>query len=250
MPAIQVDVIQGQMSAAVHSVPGFPGDRFGLGIPECIGDASAPVWFGRLTPEWRKSDEGPWVQHGEQPGELRYDLTVRPGDDHVDLEMRLTNLSSRQWKHGMAFNCFNCGGSSLRDNECLRHYVAERGRVRRLIQVPRVFGPRPTVQLYSVEGSPPGREVPFVANFAATPAGVTLEGWMAITSMDGKRLVAAASRPALFLFQNMEYSCIHSGPDFGAMAPGQTASALTRLYFVQASVAEWHKRVRAEMASG
>lgn len=247
MATIQVEVVQGQMSVSLHGIPAFPNDVFGLGIPECIGDAARPIWFDGTSPRWSRNAQGLWVQHGHRPDEMEYDLTVRPADDHVDLEIRLTNLSNRQWKRGMAFNCFNCGASSLRDNECLRHYVAERGRIRRLIKVPRVFGPRPTVQLYSVEGAPPGNEIPFVASFGATPTGVTLEGWMAIVSPDGKRLVAAASRPALFLFQNMEYSCIHSGPGFGSMDPGQTSTALTRLYFVQATLPEWHRRVRAEM---
>ena len=120
---------------------------------------------------------------------------------------------------------------------------------RRLIEIPRKFSPRPTVQLYSVEGQPRGDDIPFVTRFQATPDAI-LEGWLAIQSRDGKRLAAVASKAALFLFQNMEYSCIHSAPGFGPMAPGETREAWTRCYFVEATVAGWRERMRKEMQAG
>jgi len=98
-----------------------------------------------------------------------------------------------------------------------------------------------------VEGGPSWRDIPFVAGFEASPD-TALEGWLVIVARDGRRLVATASRPTLFLFQNMEYSCIHSAPGFGSLQPGETGSALTRLYFVEASVEEWHARMRRELA--
>jgi hypothetical protein len=174
-------------------------------------------------------------------------VSIVPGEDTVDIHLRLTNASDRPWSQSLAFNCFHCGiAPSVRDHECVRHWVRWNGEFKRLVEIPRVFGPRPTVQLYSVEGAPPGKEIPFVARFRATPE-VVLEGWLAIQARDGKRLVAVVSRPALFLFQNMEYSCIHSSPGFGALAPGESREALTRLYFVEASLPEWYERMRAEL---
>ncbi|MCP3914472.1 MAG: hypothetical protein GY711_02820 [bacterium] len=117
-----------------------------------------------------------------------------------------------------------------------------------MIEVPRKFSTRPTVQSYSVEGAPPATDVPFAANFDATPD-VTWEGWLAIQSRDGDRILATASQPPLFLFQNMEYSCIHSSPGFGALNPGETGHAWTRLYFVRASLEEWYGRLRIDMGS-
>jgi hypothetical protein len=147
----------------------------------------------------------------------------------------------------MMFNCFQCGSApALRDHDGQRHWVRTGGEFRRLIEVPRVCGPRPAIQLYSVEKAPPGRRIPFVAGFQATPD-VVLEGWMAIQSRDGKRLAATVSKPALFLFQNLEYSCIHSAADFGEVPPVQSAEALNRLYFVEASLADWYRRLRAEL---
>jgi hypothetical protein len=247
MARIRVEAAQGQMAAVLSDVPAFPGERFVLGFPEAIGDAARAVWYGDIKPQWRQTDDGAWESTGEMPGELRYRLLITPYEDHVDAVTTLTNCSDRVWRQGMAFNCFNCGSSVLRDNECLRHWVRVKGEFRRLVELPRVFSERPTVQLYNVEGAPPGAEIPFVPNFKATPADVIAEGWMAIVAPDGRRLAATVSKPALFLFQNMEYSCIHSAPSFGTLRPGQTAKALTRLYFVRSSLRAWYERMKGEM---
>lgn len=248
MATIRLDPMQGQMSCGVSGAAAFPGMRFGLGLPEAIGDAARPVWFGGVDPLWEELADGAWRQMGRVEGELSYRITVAPSDDCVDQVVELTNESGRTWEHSLAFNCFQCGGvPQITDHECLRHWVCSDGSLMPLREVPRQYGPRPTVQLYSVEGSPPGEEVPFVANFAATPRGVVLEGWMGIRSRDGRCLAITASKPCLCLFQNMEYSCIHASPSLGSLEPGETGRALNRIYLVEATLEEWHGRYRAEM---
>ncbi len=247
MANIRLTPQQGQMSCVVTDVPAFPEDGFGLGFPEAIGDAARAVWSGAPHIEWEDAGQGAWIQRGSRPGELSYSLTLTPAEDYVDAHLRLTNESGRDWAQSLAFNCFGLGGSAaLRDHDCLRHWVGSAGTLRRLIEIPRKYGPRPAIQLYSVEGAPPGAEIPFVANFRATPDEV-LEGWIAVVARDGRRLVATASKPALFLFQNMEYSCIHSAPSPGPLKAGETGEALTRVYFVEAPLEEWHGRLRAEL---
>ncbi len=249
MAAITFSPTQGQMGGRLTNVPAFPGESFGLGIPESIGDAARPAWFGKITPEWQGLDDGSARCVARLKGELSYTIHVVPHDDCVDINLTVTNESDRAWAQSLAFNCFQCGSApSIRDLECVRHWVRTGGEFRRLIQVPRKFSPRPTIQLYSVEGAPPGMDIPFVANFHATPPDVVLEGWMAIRSRDGSRLVAAASKPALFLFHNMEYSCIHSSPGFGPLGPGETGQALTKVYFVEATLEEWHAWMLKDLA--
>jgi hypothetical protein len=247
MSAIQIDGQNGSMVCFVSEIPAFPGETIAFGVPEAIGDVARSFWFGAINPTWEQSD-GCWLSRGEMPGELSYRLKVSAQADFVDVSIELRNESDTHWEHSHAFNCINAGSSiSLADHDCRRHWACAGGKLRRLIEIPRVFGPRPTIQLYSVEGAPKGAEIPFVARFASTPADTQLEGWLAIQSGDGKRLMATVSKPALYLFQNMEYSCIHSAPDLGALAPGETGSALTRVYFVESSVEEWHARMRGEL---
>ncbi|HOS94972.1 MAG TPA: hypothetical protein PLQ54_16765 [Armatimonadota bacterium] len=249
MARITLTPAPGQMSASATDVPAFPDERFGFGIPECIGDSARPVWFGGVEPKWEERDGGAFETSGRVEGELEYSALLTPFEDHVDLNMKVTNLSDRDWAHAMAFNCFQCGGAlSIGDHECLRHWVGWRGELRRLIEVPRHCGPRPAVQLYGVDGAPPWEDIPFVARFACSPPDVALEGWMAIVSRDGSRLVATVSRPCLCLFQNMEYSCIHASPWMGRLGPGETGTALNRAYFVESSLEAWHARMVTEMA--
>jgi hypothetical protein len=247
MPNIRLQPVQGQMALHVLDVPTFPGEGFHLGIPEAIGDAARCVWFGGVEPVWEELGDGAWRQTARREGELSYAITATPREDVVELRLSLTNESDRAWAQSLAFNCFGCGGAgSVSDHECVRHWCGSGGELRRLIEVPRRFSPRATVQLYSVEGAPPGADLPFVANFAATPDAV-LEGWLAIQSRDETRLVATASRPALFLFQNMEYSCIHSAPGFGPLGPGETGEAANLVYFTEGPLDAWRRRMIADL---
>ena len=112
-----------------------------------------------------------------------------------------------------------------------------------------MFGPRPTLQFYSVEGAPKGKDIPFVNAFQSTPDDVAIEGWLAIRARDDKHMVAVVSKPALFTFQNREYSCIHSSPTFGALKPGESGTALTRIYFVKATLEQWYNHMKKEFAA-
>lgn len=248
MGRIRFEPAQGQMAGSLTQIPAFPGERFGLGFPEAIGDAARACWFGSLTPHWeQQADSDVWQCTGRKEGELAYTIVITPHEDAVDARFTLTNESNRTWSQSLAFNCFQCGAAaSVRDHECTRHWVRTGGAFKRLIEVPRVFGPRPAIQLYSVEGAPRGRDVPFVAGFEATPD-VVLEPWMAIQSRDGTRLAATVSKPCLFLFQNMEYSCIHSAAGFGRLRPGETAKAVNKVYFVEASLGDWYKRMKSDL---
>lgn len=246
MKAISCAGIQGEMSCRLFDIPLFPGRETFLGYPEAIGDAARAVWFGGLRPIWEAREDGVWISRGRRQGELSYEITVTPGEDFVECRFRLTNESSRAWKESLAFNCFQCGMvPEIRDHECVRTYVGLRGRARRLVELPRVFGPRPTIQLYSVEGAPPGTEIPFVASFAATPD-IVLESWIGVLSRDGRKFVATVSKPALFLFQNMEYGCIHSATGFGPLEPGQSAQGSNRVYFVASAPDAWRARIEKE----
>ena len=120
------------------------------------------------------------------------------------------------------------------------------GQFKRLPELPRVYSGRPTIQVYQVKGAPPVATIPYAEKFKATP-NAELEDWIAIQSRDQTRLAAIVSKPALFLFQNMEYACIHSAASFGTLQPGQTGKALTRLYLVQATLQQWYVRKTAEL---
>ena len=248
--AIAISFVDNRMNFAIGNIPAFPGATFRCCFPEAVGDAAETTWLLHdVEITWEQRDEGAFCT-GRRQGEVSYTVDVNPEADAVDVRLTVINESDRVWKESLAFNCLNPGATpAIIDHDCRRHWVGVGGEIKRLIEVPRVFGPRPAIQLYSVEGAPPGSQIPFVANFASTPDDLILEPWMAIQSADGGRLMGVASAPGLFLFQNMEYSCIHSAPGFGKLQPGETGEAVTRLYFAEQDVESWRDRVRADLGT-
>jgi hypothetical protein len=245
MPDPIVFVPSASMAATLLQVPAFPGELFAPRMPEAIGDVAQAEWGA--VPLWSAPKPGVWVGVGEVQGELAYSLTVRARPDFVDFSVLMTNKSTRPWSRGIAFNCFRCDLSpSISDPECVRHWVRSNGTFRRLHELHRDVASRPTIQVYPVEGGPDIASLPFVNDMAATSAAV-VEGWMAIQSRDGARLAAVVSKPALFVFQNMEYSCIHSALDLGSLQPGQSARGFTRVYLVESSLEQWYDRMRSEL---
>jgi len=248
MGAIKVRGIPHNMGVQIVDVPAFPGNGFGGAFPEAIGDSARSYWFGSIKPDW-SADGDKVISKGGQPNELEYTITYTTTDETVDIVTEVTNKSDRHWRQSQAFNCFSpIGAVDVRDHDCVRHWVGIKGKPTPLLSVPRRFGPRPTIQLYAIEGGPRWQDIPFVANFRCSPDDVHLEPWMAIESKDRKRVIAVATRPGLYLFQNMEFSCIHAASGFGPLEPGQTGKSLTRLWFVRQGIREWYARMQKEMA--
>ncbi|MBI5432787.1 MAG: hypothetical protein HZA52_08160 [Planctomycetes bacterium] len=244
--AITFTPCAGKMNGELTNLACFPGEYVRLNVPEFIGDAAQPCTPLDMGATWSSLGQGAWRSTGQTVGELSYQLDVLPAFDYVDLEASVTNESVRHWTHSFAFNCCNCGPATpLRDHEGMRFWGRANGSFRRLVTMHRRFNPRPTVQVYSAVGAPAADEFGFMAKFLAT-SNVVLEGWLALRSRDGTCLAATVSKPAGFLFHNLEFSCVHSAPSFGPLAPGQTCHARTRLYFVQASLEAWHARMTGE----
>jgi len=165
-----------------------------------------------------------------------------PFEDHVDIHYQLTNLQDTAWTESLAFTCFNHGSApSLNDFELLRTYIWRDAKPYRLIDIERKWSTRPLVQLFGIEGARPWREVQFVAKFQASPD-EPCSPLIAMQSRDGKLVTGVASHPPLFLFQNAEYSCIHSCPTFGPLKPNETGKAVSRLYFLQGTARDLKKR--------
>ncbi len=236
-------------SGGLHDISAFPLGPLVIGYPEAIGDITRGYWVAPIPVEWTPLPEGQWRCKGTVEHWFTWTLHVKPYYDYCDFEYTLTNESDHTWEHGFAFNCLNCGAlDALRDREAVRHWAKPAGGTfHRLSELPYQYNGRPGVQLYSVKGQPKGADLPFVASFKATPPDLVLEGWLAITSRYGRGLVASVSKPALFLFQNLEYSCIHSATDFGRLEPGQTGRGMNRVYAVTTSLEEWYERMRAEL---
>ncbi|MFC1713634.1 hypothetical protein ACFL6S_08200, partial [Candidatus Poribacteria bacterium] len=83
----------------------------------------------------------------------------------------------------------------------------------------------------------------------ATSPSAAAAPYVLTVSEDGEAVVGTATRDAAFLFNNGEFSCIHACPDFGAIYPGETRTAITRLYFLQGGVEAFQKRYHQDFRS-
>ena len=247
MSGIKFSAETNEIVSWITNVPGFEGDRFKLTVPEAIGSVENGQWPNTIKCNFKQINDKKWKETGSVEGELEYSIDILIKDDYVDFIHKLTNKSKKVWNETFVFNCFDMKlAATIRDHGATRNWTRSNNEFKRLTELPRVFGTRPTLQLYSVEGRMKGKDIPFVNNFKSTPHDVAIEGWFAIQSKDGKRLVAAVSKPALFTFQNREYSCISSSPSFGKLKPNETGNAFVRLYFVESSLEDWYIRMVSE----
>ncbi len=242
MPRIMIRPSQDRMNCSLEWPP-LPGEIFRLNLPEAIVNNEGGRWGVReIKPRWEAGPGGRQSYDVEVPGGMRLHVRMQPFEDYVDIRYQVTNLQTTPWTESLAFTCFNHGSvPSINDFELLRTYIWRKGQPYRLIDIERKFSTRPLVQLFGIEGARPWHEIKFVAKFQATPP-EPCEPLIAIQSRDGKHVTGVAAHPALFLFQNAEYSCIHSCPTFGALKPNETGEALTRHYFLEGTAHDLKKR--------
>jgi hypothetical protein len=245
---VQLEPVQGTMNCIIRW-PALPGEQFRLNLPEAIANNEGGRWgVNEIKPQWVPGEGGTQSYDVTVPKGMRLQIEMAPSEDHVDIRYRVTNLQAEDWTESLAFTCFNLGAApSFSDFDMRRTYVWRQGQAFRLVDIERKFSTRPLVQLFGIEGARPWTEVPFVTKFHASPPD-PCEPLIGIRSRDGRRTAAVASNPALFLFHNGEYSCIHSCPTLGPLEAGHTGEAMTRLYFLEASIDPLHHRYRDDFA--
>ena len=228
----------------------FPDGFMSYCIPESIGDVNRGIWTAaprtRVKPAWSEAESGGQYYSWEREGLLRYSVLARRDPHSIDVHMSLRNLSDHQWQDTYSFSCFNtCNFPEFTDFDGSRTYLKTDGIYVPITQVERKDSPRPTIQLWYINGG--ARPLGFVEGFQASPD-VYPEGVLLIRSWDRKHLVAVASDRPLFLFANLEFSCIHCCPSFGALKPGEEGRALHRAYVLpDTNLAEFDTLLKREL---
>jgi len=246
---LDFSVVQGTETIRItHGA--FPGGYFTYRIPEAIGDVNREVWTASprtaVHPEWKPAAGGGWYYSWERDGLLRYSALAKRNQHAVDVHMTLKNLGDKPWRDSFSFSCFNFRNMpEFADFDGSRVFVKLDGRYAPITTIARKDSPRPTIQMWYVAGGPRG--LGFVESFQAAPE-VYTDGVLAARSWDGKHLIAVASDKPLFLFNNMEFSCIHCCPSFGPLEPGQEGRALHRAYVLpETRIAELDQMLAQEL---
>ena len=232
------------------TVPGLPNQLFVLVIPETIGSREEMLLnFPDVSPRWKVPEEdGSIACEWTTEGRIRYAARLVPGEDFVDVEMEIENLTSRLWQDVFSFNCLNpTGAAPFRDLEMKRTWISREGNLLRLAETTRPRGPMPTVGFYLHESVPAGQEPSFVRGFEATNAVRTDRPWIVTLSDAGTHFMAAAAPEAVFLFNNVDRGCIHAAPSFGDIGPREKGRAVARFYFARGGVSEFLRRWREDL---
>ena len=242
--------VQGKMVVAAR-VPHLGGQSFSLGIPETIGARERmilnfPEVDGKLT--WTgPAKDGSVASQWTSEEVVHYHVRLVPGEDFVDIEMTVQNLSADTWRDVFAFNCLNpTGASGFHDWKLERTYMSSHGKPLLMAKTRRVRGHMPTVGFYTHEQTPWGHESSFVRGFSATSPNRTDDSWIVTISEDGRSHMAATSQDALFLFDNLDRCCIHSATSFGEIGPNEKSSTVARLYLAQGGLDEFLARFQAD----
>lgn len=231
------------------SVPGLDHQRFALGIPETIGCREAMlVNFPEARIEWQGPDAAGAVSCSWGPGgRISYALRLIPAEDYVDVEMTIRNHTEFFWHDVFAFNCLNpVQAPAFQDWKLERTYLSRQGKPFAMAGTTRVKGHMPTVAFYLPDRVEPGKESVFVRGFGATSPDRTDGSWIVTLSEPPGTYMAATAVEAVFLFDNLDRCCIHAAPGFGDIGPGESSTAVSRLYLASGTLDDFLARFQAD----
>jgi hypothetical protein len=239
---------QGSMTV-IARVPALDNQGFALGIPETIACREEMILnFPEARVEWKGPDADGAVACSWGPGgRVFYTARLTPAEDHVDVEMTVRNHTRFYWHDVFAFDCLNpIEAPAFRDWKLERTYMSAQGKPFRMTGTRRRKGHLPTVQFYLPEQRPAGEESLFVQGFGATSPDRTDGSWLVTLSEPAGAYMAATAVDAAFLFDNLDRCCLHAAPRFGDIGPGESSTAVSRLYLAKGTLDDFQKRLAAE----
>ena len=231
MSRLGIEIVQGTEIIKITNNDVFDG-CLTYRVPESIGETDGGIWTHDprtlVRPQWTPTLDGGWEYSWEREGLLRYSVRTELHEQYIDIHLTLQNLHNRTWENTYAFPCLKTHTSpQFLDYDGTRTFLRVDGEYVPITKLPRKDSPRPTLQFWYTDKE--DRPLGVVESFDASPDTYP-DGLIAVRSWDGRHLVVVTSDSPLFLFSNLEFSCVHSCPSFGRLEPGETGSALNRIY--------------------
>ena len=225
-------------------------DIFALTIPETIGCREGMVLnFPSTNIQWNGPDKDGVISVAWTTDSLiSYYLIVVPEYDFVDVEMTISNLSAVSWHDVWSFNCLNpVSAKKFQDTLLRRTFMSTKNGPEILSKTNRTIGPRPTIGVYFHEETNNQTDFPFVNDFQATSPDRTNSNYLVTLSETKNSYMAVTSPKTLFLFNNLEYKCIHSAPNFGDIDSGKSSTLTCRFYFAKGNLQDFINRFKKEI---
>ena len=247
---IQLMPNQGKMPCNVVTNLDGKKNIFALTIPETIGCREGMLLnFPETDLAWEGPDADGVVRTGwTKDSVISYSLELVPGRDFVDAVMVITNLSKDNWEDVWSFNCLNpVKAPAFRDEQLDRTYMSTPAGPKPLSATERTIGPRPGIGVYFSERMGADEYWPFISGFQATSPERTNGDYLLTMSSSGHTYMAATSPRTLYLFNNLEFTCIHAAPTFGDIPSGGTSSLTCRFYLAEGDMQDFFQRFKRDL---
>jgi hypothetical protein len=230
----------------VH-VPYLPGNVFRLGIVEWVGNGNDRLllWSDMIAP-WKTAAAGAFQLEWTKPDVCRAAVTLKPCGDMVEAAMEIRNLGANVWSDAYIFPCLAMQHApDFADPDMARTFmVAPGNKLQPLADTRRITATqRPMMQSYTMNA----RTLPLNWDgFAGTSPDPAAQPFMAVGSQDGRWTAGMGADSARFLFNNADYSCLHVCNDLRVMAPGESKTAKSRLYFMEGQPGDCYRRWQSD----
>lgn len=224
----------------------LPDNIFKVVIPEIITDRQETlVPWSQEPPVWHIDADRAWWEC-RIPGKIRMRADMRFGDQVIEAEVEMTNLSDRTWENANAFTCFAFYSAPLFDDPSLnRIYFPVGGKWRAVGELFAEHSPGTgPYTFFPVAGGPALDDMNVCRLVKQRHPQVADYGAACVVSKDGRWVLGVnADRPA-YVFCNRCERCIHANPVFEPIAPGQTARAATHIRILRGGIADFERLVR------
>ena len=245
-PVIQLMPVQGKMQC--NLLLNLEGERniFALTVPETIGNRERMLLnFPETDLQWEGPDpDGIVTTSWTKDSVISYTLKFIPYSDYVDAKMTITNLSGDHWEDVWSFNCLNpVKAPVFKDLEMERTYMSTREGPKLLSETERTIGHRPGIGIYYSEKMELDEYWPFISSFNATSPERTNGDYLVTLSESGEAYMAAMSPNTLYLFNNLDFTCIHAAPTFGDIPAGESGTLTCRFYLAEGNLDDFIKRL-------
>jgi hypothetical protein len=224
----------------------IPGNIFRIVIPEIITDKKDTlVPWSQESPNW---DIGPDHAGWEckVPKVIRMKADVHFGDQVIDANVEITNLSQRNWELANAFTCFTFYAAPTFDNPQMdRVYFPVGGKWRSVADLFREHDPgRGPYTFFPVEGGPALSDMNICRLVPQRHPQVIDYGAGCVVSRDAQWVAGVNAEHPAYVFCNRRERCIHANPVYEPIAPGQTARGTTHIRILRGGIADFERAVR------
>jgi hypothetical protein len=227
-------------------LPDLPGESFRLVIPELISDSEKAILpWSHPSPEWDMGQESARCSV-EIHGVVRMATEVLFSGEKIDIIVKVTNLSDRNWHKVNLFTCFAYYTAPAFNDPALSRTLFPVG-VNTWRSVAELFedhnpGEGPYT-FFPVRGGPVLSELWVCREINQLHPQLASRGAACVLSKDKKWVAGMTTETPAYLFNNRNECCIHADPLLGMIESGGAVESMSTVFIFQGSLKEFEARL-------